>query len=54
MIDVGTMDQNGGRRFSIPIGREFPPDIPLMFQVAAMTPGGLALGAPVGVLMRNY
>jgi hypothetical protein len=25
-----------------------------MFQVAAMTPGGLALGAPVGVLMRNY
>jgi hypothetical protein len=54
MIDVGTMDQNGGRRFSIPIGREFPPDIPLMFQVAAMTPGGLALGAPTGVLMRNY
>jgi hypothetical protein len=53
MIDAGTMDQNGGRQFSIPIGRDFPPDTPLMFQVAAMTPGGLALGAPVGVLMRN-
>jgi hypothetical protein len=54
MIDAGTMDQNGGRRFSIPIGREFPPDIPRRFLVAAMTPEGLALGAPVGVLMRNY
>lgn len=53
MIDAGTMDQNGGRQFSIPIGRDFPPATPLMFQVAAMTPGGLAMGAPVGVLMRN-